>query len=223
MTLQVGITSTISPKSYVVKRPNGTLDGPYQINHDLLVTGPIGASPKGVQLDIKPQHSSNASANAHSGVVLNASGDWQQLGNIAKVNGKDTFVQDTTVNQLWGHGRGWIFYNDGRIAYERWFLEGGVPKFALDFVGFNWLGFSGAFLATCTTNANGTGTTALYKTTGLGGAVTELLASIDFQPTETAWIGGSSKTFTIPTGQYASCFVIDAHCTAQVRPRAIFN
>lgn len=214
MTLYVGSTTSMtSIDNVTVTRPNGLPDpNTFSLYGDLLATGAVSVLPKGVQIDVVPNDADGGTADAtdHSGIAFNTSGPWQGL-------------SAGSGNPLWSKARGWIFFDDGQVAYERWFLDGLDPKAALDFVpGFNWKLHPG-LLATITTNPDGSGTTALYTTTGLGGSVTGLVASINFVATETALVGGVAKTFTIPTGDYAGCFVIGKSCTATFRPRAIFN
>lgn len=224
MTLQVGITSTInSSKQYTLARPDGSTSVPYPLGNDLLYTGPVGSSPKGVQIDVATAGLTTVGAQGHPGVVFNCNGRLSDnaFQTATPVNG------GPNINPLWVRGRGIIFYPNGQMYYERWFeslgnTEGGAGHDKRLIPG-NWTQY-GAITVTCTTYANGTGKIGVYGTSGLGGTIQVELHSIDFADGETATDGASPHSTaqrSIPPGLYAAVFALNAGITA--RPRAIFN
>jgi hypothetical protein len=218
MTLFVGTTTSITAANGVyVTRPSGVAEGPFSLYADLLATGPIGAVAKGVQIDIKPS-ATGTSANDHSGIVLNTSGPWQAL-------------SAGSGNPLWGHGRGIIFYKDGRVEYERWFVDiEGRANASLLPIPLDWRNYD-ALVFSAYTNPNGTGEIALYSATGLGGSVIAELWRTVFAPYECVSVNTCVHKAALPSnvclpigkGDYAAGFAIGENHQATFRPRAIFN
>lgn len=236
MTLQVGITSTITAsKLYSITRPMPNAEpDTAQINHDLLVTGAVNGA-KGVQIEVARAGLVTGHA-GHPGVVFNCNG---RLGDgafqsLSPTNG------GPGLNPLWVRGRGIIFLPNGVMKYERWF-HGEETNHGNKGAGFhteqitgNWTQY-GAVLVTCTTNPNGSGALAVYGTTGLGGTVQVLLWSTTFTDgvkIQDAVTPNTNVARSIPPGIYASVFALGTVPTGPstsipvsitARPRAIFN
>lgn len=219
MTLFVGTTTTMtSIDNVTITRPNGKPD-PVKpsIYCDLLATGPVGSVAKGVQIDVKPS-TTGTTNDDHSGAVINCTGTWQPL-------------SAGSGNPMWGHGRGVIFYKDGRVAYERWFVDAmNRSNAAVVNIAVDWRNYQ-AFVVSAYTNPDGTGEIALYSATGLGGTVLSELWRTSFATSESVPVSlcvhqsdiSSPVSLNIGKGDYAAGFTIGEGHTASFRPRAIFN
>ena len=214
MTLQVGITSTITASNlYNITRPEqGFVAYNVPINHDLLVTGAVNGA-KGVQIEVASANLVTGGDSAHPGVVFNCNG---RLGDGA-FQATSPVGSAPAINPLWVRGRGIIFLQNGAMKYERWFHGTGTQNkaheqygagFHTEVITGNWAQY-GAVLVTCTTYPDGSGVLAVYGTTGLGGTVQALLWSKNFTDGEglqDAIAPNTTANRSIPPGIYASVF-----------------